>query len=230
MKKLFLITCYLFLGATVVSAQELEPTLTEACLIVNVTDNKNKAQVGETVTFENTVTKKQYSGVTKENGKFNILVPKGVVYIIKYKSFSSNVDYSKLELPPAKDTLVKFEVNIIVEIPKSYTLNNVFFDTGKSTLRPESSKELNELAEYMSLKKSLVIEIAGHTDNVGEKEANQKLSEERAKAVLNYLVKKSIAANRIVAKGYGDTQPVASNETDKGKQKNRRTEVRIIKN
>lgn len=227
MKKTFSLLALAF--TLYVQGQELKPTLTEACLTINVADNKKKPQAGEKVTFENAVTKKQYTGVTKENGKFQLLVPKNATYKIKYRAMSTSVDYSTLALPPAKDTLVSFDVNITFELPKVYTLDNVFFDTGKSTLRPESSKELNELAEYMSLKKTLVIEIAGHTDNVGAKEANQKLSEDRAKTVRDYLLKKSISPERITAKGYGDTQPVASNDTDKGKQKNRRTEVRITK-
>ena len=76
--------------------------------------------------------------------------------------------------------------------------------------------------------KSLVIEIAGHTDDVGAAEANQTLSEDRANTVRDYLLKKGIALERVTAKGYGDTQPVADNSTAGGKQKNRRTEVRII--
>jgi outer membrane protein OmpA-like peptidoglycan-associated protein len=107
-------------------------------------------------------------------------------------------------------------------------LNDVLFDNAKSTLRPESSKELNQLAEYLNLKKTLVIEIAGHTDNVGRPEANQKLSEDRANSVRQYLIKKGIAAERLIAKGYGDTVPVEDNSTAAGKQKNRRTEVRIV--
>jgi outer membrane protein OmpA-like peptidoglycan-associated protein len=80
----------------------------------------------------------------------------------------------------------------------------------------------------MTLKKTLTIEIAGHTDDVGEPEANQKLSEDRANSVKQYLEKKGIAPERLTAKGYGDTQPVADNATASGKQKNRRTEVRIV--
>lgn len=227
MKKSLLLVSLLLAG--IANAQDLKPTLTEACLIVNVMDNHKKPQVGEAVTFENMATKKQFSGVTKDDGKFKILVPKGATYKLKYRSFSTDVDYSTLPLTPAKDTLVSFEVNIIVELPKTYTLNDVFFDTGKATLRPESSKELNKLAEYMMLKKTLVVEIAGHTDNVGAKDANQKLSEDRANAVRDYIVKKGVIPGNVTAKGYGDTQPVADNATENGKQKNRRTEVRIIK-
>ena len=78
-------------------------------------------------------------------------------------------------------------------------------------------------------KKTMVIEIAGHTDNVGQPEANKKLSQDRADAVRNYLIKKGVKALNVQAKGYGDSQPIATNNSDAGKQKNRRTEVRIIK-
>lgn len=225
MKKLLIIG--LFAGIIGVRAQEIEPTLTEACLVVSVVNEKDKPQGGEKVIFEDTKTKKKYSGVTKADGKFKILVPKNTNYSIQYKSFSDNVEYSQMQIPEEKDTKLTFNVNIKFELPKTYTLKDVFFDAGKATLRPNSFTELNELAEFMSLKKNVSIEVAGHTDNVGAKEGNQKLSEERANVVRNYLIKKGIAADRVTAKGYGDTQPVASNETETGKQKNRRTEVRI---
>ena len=85
-----------------------------------------------------------------------------------------------------------------------------------------------DLVEVMKLKKTLVIEIAGHTDNVGSLESNQTLSANRAKSVRNYLIGKGISSSRVTAKGYGETEPVANNMTDEGRQKNRRTEVRII--
>jgi len=191
-------------------------------------NDKAKPLEGEKVSFLATKDKKVYSGITKANGKFEILVPKGDKYKVQYKAFSGNEDYNTLDMPAVAGQIT-FEYKLTIVPPKVYTLNNVFFDTGKATLKPESSKELNELAEYMQLKKSMVVEIAGHTDNVGNKDANQKLSEDRSNAVRNYLIKKGIAAERIVAKGYGDTQPVADNSTDAGKQKNRRTEVRTIK-
>jgi outer membrane protein OmpA-like peptidoglycan-associated protein len=87
---------------------------------------------------------------------------------------------------------------------------------------------LNDLAEFMARKKNIKIEIAGHTDNVGDKDANQKLSQERAASVKAYLVKKGISTDRVIAKGYGDTQPMADNDTPEGKQKNRRTEIRVL--
>ncbi|HEY4798430.1 MAG TPA: OmpA family protein, partial [Bacteroidia bacterium] len=212
-----------------VQSQKLEPTTTEALLSVSVINEKEKPQIGEQVTFESVTNKKTYSGSTKDNGKFEILVPKGDKYNVKYKAFTSDADYTVLEVPNKKNELLSFDVIIQIELPKTYTLDNVYFDSGKASLRVESYKELNELVEYMKLKKSLVIEIAGHTDNVGKADANQLLSQNRSNSVRDYLLKHGIAENRVVAKGYGDTQPIASNDSDAGKQKNRRTEVRVIK-
>jgi outer membrane protein OmpA-like peptidoglycan-associated protein len=210
-------------------AQKLEPTEKDALLTVSVINEKNKPQAGEQVIFESFKTKKTFSGITKDDGKFDLLVPKGDKYKVKYKAFTSEADYTVLEVPDKKGELLSFEITIQFELPKQYTLDNVYFDFGKATLREESYKELDELVEYMKLKKSLVIEIAGHTDNVGSADANLKLSQSRAESVRDYLIKKGITPSRVLAKGYGDTQPIASNDTEEGRQKNRRTEVRVIK-
>lgn len=208
-------------------SQILQPTETEALLTVVVIDKSQKALEGETVTFVADRDKKTYSGITKADGKFDILVPEGDSYKVQYKTFSENQDYNVLKMPSVEGT-VNFEYKLIINPPKTYTLDDVFFDTGKSTLKPESSKELNNLVEYMMLKKHLIIEIAGHTDNVGNFDANLKLSQERANSVRSFLLKKGVAADRVIAKGYGDTQPVADNSTEAGRQKNRRTEVRSV--
>jgi OOP family OmpA-OmpF porin len=215
----------LFISITV-SAQELKPTETDALLNVEVLNDKKKPQQGETVLFVAIKDSKVFKGTTDKNGKFSILIPIGQKYKVRYKAFSEEKDYTTLEVPAT--ARLTFDYTITVSPPRVFTLDNVFFDSGKSTLRSESYKELNELAEYMTLKPDLVIEIAGHTDNVGAAEANQTLSEDRANAVKQYLQKKNIAPERVQAKGYGDTQPVADNSTASGKQKNRRTEVRII--
>lgn len=229
MKKLSFIICLLLAIQIKVFGQKLAANATDALITVHVINERNRAQSGETVTFESMTTKKLYTGITKENGKFEILVPKGDKYKVKYKAFTSDTDYTTLDVPNNKDELLEFEVIIQFELPKKYTLDNVYFETGKSFITSKSYKELDELVEYMKLKKTLVIEIAGHTDNVGVAEANMKLSQDRANAVRDYLLRKGIAPDRVIAKGYGDTQPIASNETDIGKQKNRRTEVRVLR-
>ena len=227
MKKLILLLIF----PSVISsfAQKMEPTPTEAMIAVKVVNPKQKPQIGEQVTFENTVTKKTFMGVTKDNGTFDVLVPKGEKYKVKYKAFTSDKDYTVLDVPNKKDELLSFEVTIEVDIPKKYKLDNVYFESGKATLTPSSFKEIDELVDYLKQRKSISIEIAGHTDNVGTPEGNLKLSQDRSNTVRDYVVKKGIEAARVVPKGYGDTQPVADNATDAGKQKNRRTEVRVLK-
>ncbi len=209
-------------------AQDLKPTESQALINVTVTDFKEKPRKGETIILENTKTKKTFSGISDANGKFSLLIPKGKTYNVKYKNFSDNVDYNKIEIPDQQG-LITSTLTIKIQPPKTYTLKNVFFDTGKATLKKESYKALNDLVKVMELKNTLVIEIAGHTDNVGSYESNIKLSQDRANTVRNYLIKNNISHERVSAKGYGYSQPVADNSTEKGRQQNRRTEVRVIK-
>jgi outer membrane protein OmpA-like peptidoglycan-associated protein len=108
-------------------------------------------------------------------------------------------------------------------------LHNVFFDFNKSTLRTESYNELNYWVDLLKKYPALKIEIDGHTDSVGTAAYNQKLSLARAEAVRAYLVAQGVNAKRLVPKGFGATVPKASNATEEGRQRNRRTEFRFIK-
>jgi len=100
------------------------------------------------------------------------------------------------------------------------------FDTGKATIKPDSEKTLAEIGKLLNDYKDLKLSIEGHTDNVGDKASNQKLSEQRAASVKDYLVKNfKIDASRLATKGYGDTKPVADNKTEEGRAKNRRVEL-----
>ncbi len=111
---------------------------------------------------------------------------------------------------------------------KGFVLENVFFDVNKYDLKPESKVELNKLYDFLLLNKTLKVELGGHTDSDGEDTKNQVLSENRAKAVVTYLIEKGINKDRLTYKGYGETVPVAPNDTKENKAKNRRTEVKII--
>lgn len=208
-------------------SQRPEPTEKEALLTVYAQNSDETVRVGEQIYFEGVKSKKTYGGITGDSGTFYVLLPKGDSYNVRYKNFQDSVDYSMIEIPNELGKIF-FDFTLTVEPTKVFTLRDVHFDTGKATLRRESFAALNDLLQVMKVKKKMVIEIAGHTDDVGDDEANLKLSQARAESVRDYLVGKGIAENRIVAKGYGETQPVSTNQTEEGKQKNRRTEVRII--
>jgi outer membrane protein OmpA-like peptidoglycan-associated protein len=128
-----------------------------------------------------------------------------------------------------KTPVTKEPVTKEPEQPDAVTLNNVFFDFNKATIRPESRTALRYLIDFLKEHTAYRIEIAGHTDSVGTAEFNLRLSRERAEAVRDYLIAKGIAANRLVAKGYGATKPRATNDTEEGRQQNRRTEFSFLK-
>jgi outer membrane protein OmpA-like peptidoglycan-associated protein len=104
----------------------------------------------------------------------------------------------------------------------SVTLNNILFDTGKATIKPESESPLGTVVELLKGDPALKLEIQGHTDNVGGKDANLKLSRDRAESVKAYLVKAGVAAVRLTTAGFGDSQPVADNGSEVGRAQNRR--------
>lgn len=114
-----------------------------------------------------------------------------------------------------------------IDTGASIVLNNIFFETNKYDLKPESEVELNKLVAFLKNNPTVKIQISGHTDNVGTPQSNIILSENRAKAVYNYLIAHSIDAGRLTYKGYGQTRPVATNDTPEGRQLNRRTEMKI---
>ena len=109
-------------------------------------------------------------------------------------------------------------------------LKNIFFETNSYELKPESAIELNKLAYFIVNNPTLKIEISGHTDNIGTENFNRKLSENRAKTVVGYLISKGIPTDRLLSKGYGKTQPISDNNTEEGRAQNRRTEFKIIGN
>jgi outer membrane protein OmpA-like peptidoglycan-associated protein len=119
------------------------------------------------------------------------------------------------------------EINKEAIIPE-YIPNKISFEVGNATLTKESLPELDRIYESLKLSTKR-IEISGHTNNVGEKEKLQKLSEDRALAVYNYLLIKGLSKERMSYHGYGDTKPILSNDTEEGKIKNRRVEIKIIK-
>ena len=115
-----------------------------------------------------------------------------------------------------------------VEIGKSIIIDDLHFKTGLTELDDASYRLLDQLVDFMSQNSTLKIEIAGHTDSDGSEEFNQTLSEGRAQSAVNYIIEKGVNQNRLVAKGYGETQPLFENDTEENKANNRRVELKVI--
>lgn len=195
---------------------------------------KTKEPLGANIEYENLIDGKN-AGVAISNpktGEYRIVLPYGknygfMAYAEKFISVSDNLDLTAI----AEYKEIERDLYLVpLEVGSTIRLNNIFFDFGKATLRAESYPELDRLVGIMTQNDKMQIELSGHTDNVGSDDANLKLSEERAKSVVEYIVSKGIKAERIQAKGYGETKPVASNDTEEGKQLNRRVEFTILKN
>jgi outer membrane protein OmpA-like peptidoglycan-associated protein/tetratricopeptide (TPR) repeat protein len=115
-----------------------------------------------------------------------------------------------------------------VEVGTKVVLENIYFETAKATLTAASYPQLNQVVTFLKNNETIRLEISGHTDNVGSAKTNSKLSEDRAKAVVAYMVTNGIDKSRLEAKGYGFTQPIAPNDTPAGREQNRRVEFKVI--
>jgi outer membrane protein OmpA-like peptidoglycan-associated protein/tetratricopeptide (TPR) repeat protein len=165
-------------------------------------------------------------------GKFIITLSSGKNYGIAVKTEGYLFHSENFDIPNGTaDNLVNKIIELKnITIGSSITLKNIFFDSGKSVLREASNTELNRLVKLLTDVPTLQIEISGHTDNTGSATINEKLSQDRAQAVVNYLKGKGIDTGRLTAKGYGSSKPIASNATKFGRQENRRTEFEIKSN
>lgn len=171
------------------------------------------------------------SSIADERGEFLLCIPTNNEYALnvsmdKYLFYSENIslegEHGNTDPITKRIDLQPIGMNEVV------VLKNIFFDFDKYDLKPESNAELIKLVGLLKNNPKLRIEIGGHTDNVGSKEHNRVLSENRAKAVYSYLVNAGIAASRLSYKGYGDASPIAPNTSDEGRALNRRTEFKVI--
>ena len=140
--------------------------------------------------------------------------------------------YSKtISLGKSNSISNPFEFNIglePIEVGSEIDLHNIYYETNSFAILPVSESELSRIVTFLNNNNGLIVEIQGHTDSSGDSENNMLLSESRAKSVVDYLVAKGIESSRLKHSGYGDTVPIASNETEEGRQLNRRTTIKII--
>jgi outer membrane protein OmpA-like peptidoglycan-associated protein len=167
---------------------------------------------------------------SNENGDFIVPLPTGKDYAFNvnkkgYLFYSDNFSLKEVKTgePFEKNLpLQPLEANAVV------ILRNIFFETKQYALQPASATELDKLVALLKDNPTMQIEISGHTDNVGSDADNQLLSENRAKSVVQYLIQKGIATERLKAKGFGETKAIDTNDTEAGRAQNRRTELKVI--
>ena len=164
-------------------------------------------------------------------GEFTIVLNQGArygIYVGKkgyiFKDFA--FDYDDVASFDARTLEIELEP---IKIGVTQALNNIYFDLNSYALKPESYSELDFIARFLKINKLAKVQIGGHTDDLGTEKYNYELSVNRAKAVYDYLLKKRIPRERLAFKGFGDSQPVAPNDSDENRSKNRRIEFEIVK-
>ncbi|MCB0397012.1 MAG: PD40 domain-containing protein [Flavobacteriales bacterium] len=197
-----------------------------------VTDAVTKAILEAAIEIVDNETGEVIAGFlsNSKTGKYLVTLPSGKNYGIAVKKegylfHSENFDVTALA---AYQEVVKDIALKNVAVGSKIVLKNIFFDTDKAVLRHESFAEIDRLMKLLNDVPDLKIEISGHTDNTGSATHNQTLSEERAQSVVQYLISKGISSQRLVFKGYGKDQPIAGNDSEEGRQMNRRTEFKIL--
>ncbi len=207
----------------------IKPTKTEAALKFFVVDKDKGPIEGVVISLTAPDGTKYYTKETDSAGYAEVLVPVGKKYSLVYLSLGRKDIAASVPVTDEPNQNVKLTLRYKRHDRKQeqevFVLEGVLFDTGKATLRPESFPRLDRVVEYMTHKKRARIQISGHTDNVGDANANKVLSENRAKACREYLVSKGIDGTRVTAVGYGSEQPIATNDTPEGRQLNRRIEA-----
>ncbi|WP_025762763.1 OmpA family protein [Dyadobacter tibetensis] len=205
-----------------------------------VIDSKTGKPIEATIVYENLADGEEVGTATTNptTGEYKIVLPYGQKYSVRavapnFIAEGENVDLTDTTGASGNNRFKEITNQSLKLIPieegQIVRLNNIFFATAKSALQKASFPELDRIAITMAENKNLAIELGGHTDDVGGDASNLKLSQDRADSVREYLVGKGIEPDRISSKGYGETKPVASNDTPEGQQLNRRVEFKILK-
>jgi outer membrane protein OmpA-like peptidoglycan-associated protein/Tol biopolymer transport system component len=196
-----------------------------------VFDKKTSKGLPSSVELTDLATQRTVSSIqTDGTGSYLITLPVGKEYAFNvnrrgYLFYSENFSL----IDKATDSTYNIDIPLQpIETNATIVLRNIFFDVNKFVIKPESYSELDKIVALLKENPTLIIQINGHTDNVGKAADNLKLSNERADAVVKYLVSKGIASARLSSKGFGATVAVADNNTDAGRAQNRRTELKVI--
>jgi outer membrane protein OmpA-like peptidoglycan-associated protein len=161
--------------------------------------------------------------------EYTLKLPVGYVYDLLPSVYNFYNKFEPLDLTKVA-AMTKIPKNFYVtpiEVGQSVDIENIFYETGKAELKPESFRSLNALVGFLNEYPNVKVEISGHTDNIGAADINLKISQQRAQSVSEYVISMGVQASRIVTKGYGLTKPKYSNKTAKERAKNRRVEFTI---
>ncbi|MEP6626465.1 MAG: OmpA family protein [Ginsengibacter sp.] len=198
-----------------------------------VFDNKTKNGLPSTVELTDVSTRQLISKLqTDEDGNYLITLPVGKDYAFNvhrkgYLFYSENYNMSDM----SSDSTYTADIPLQpIAADAHIVLKNVFFDTKKMDLKPQSITELDNVVRLMNENPNMKVMISGFTDNVGKPIDNLALSKGRAVSVVNYLISKGVNNNRLTFKGMGESDPVADNKTEQGRTLNRRTELRVLSN
>lgn len=197
-----------------------------------VLNGKTKEFISSNIEINDLIDNKQLALAVSspQDGSYSVLLTMGKKYAYAaskegFYPVSENIDLSTInEYKEYKKDLYLFPI----EKGQTVKLNNIFFDFNKADLKNESFYELDKLKDILMKNPAMKIELGGHTDNVGDDDYNTKLSLNRVSSVKEYLVKNTIAKERILITGYGETKPTDTNETEEGRAKNRRVEFKIL--
>lgn len=165
------------------------------------------------------------------SGIYRIKIPKKKDYGVELtaKDYLFFVEIANLSQKQVVDSKIQANFQLDrIDVGAKMVLNNIFFETNKANLKTESAAELQRVAGLLIDNPTIRLEISGHTDNVGSYKSNQKLSEARAKSVVNYLVTQGVGSSRLEYKGYSFNQPIAENNTPEGRAQNRRVEFKVL--
>ena len=202
-------------------------------LLGRTVNAKTKNPMSADILFEDLAEHKEVGEAISDpkTGSYRITLPNGRNYGIRavakgFLSVNENLELITI----TKYTEIQKDLFLVpIEVGETMQLNNVFFEQGRPILKSQSFPELDRLVQIMVENPTVKIEVSGHTDNVGNKDALMKLSQDRVLAVKAYLEKKGIKKDRVDGKGYGATQPIAPNSTEENRQRNRRVEFKITK-
>ena len=227
-----------FGSSDIVRVQLLEREKPNPVVLVsgNVYNAKTKMPLSANLVYETLPDGEQVgNGLSSEvDGSFKMVLPYDKNYSIratadKFFAISENLNLDSLIKAGYKE-IHKDLYLVPIEIGQVVRLNNVFFDLDKFNLRPESFVELDRVVKLMQENPGIEIELSAHTDSRASDEHNMVLSENRARSVREYIISRGIDANRMTSHGYGETRPVAPNDTEENMQLNRRVEFKIVKN